>query len=179
MACYFREQILRSGLSQSQRSTNSNSPTQKDWISYISFSQSSFGLHSCSRLPVCFGISRTFPSVSALRRTNAGVLTFALATVEHPLSRSDEDRSDHEEDQEEVNPAERGRAAAQLVRERVDSSPETHLRLLLVLAGLPEPVVNLEVPGAEPGKIEEDDQAHGLPSWLPRGPRRPGLGRAH
>ncbi|MCA1783004.1 MAG: endonuclease domain-containing protein [Dermatophilaceae bacterium] len=36
----------------------------------------------------------------------------------------------------------RGREAAGLVRERVDSVPESHLRLLLVLAGLPEPVVN-------------------------------------
>ena len=56
--------------------------------------------------------------------------------------------------------AERGRAAAQLVRERVDSSPETHLCLLLVLAGLPEPVVNLEVPGAEPGKHYRLDLAY-------------------
>lgn len=34
------------------------------------------------------------------------------------------------------------RAAARLVRERVDSPMETRLRLLLVLAGLPEPEVN-------------------------------------
>lgn len=38
-----------------------------------------------------------------------------------------------------------GRAAASLVRDRVDSVPETHLRLLIVLAGLPEPEVNMWV----------------------------------
>jgi hypothetical protein len=38
-----------------------------------------------------------------------------------------------------------GREAAALVRERVDSVPETHLRLLLVLASLPEPAVNVWV----------------------------------
>ena len=37
------------------------------------------------------------------------------------------------------------RRAAELVRERVDSPMETRLRLLLVLAGLPEPEVNLTV----------------------------------
>ena len=35
--------------------------------------------------------------------------------------------------------------AASLVRERVDSPMETRLRMLLVLAGLPEPVVNIAV----------------------------------
>lgn len=35
-----------------------------------------------------------------------------------------------------------GLAAARLVRDGVDSQPETHLRLLIVLAGLPEPTVN-------------------------------------
>lgn len=41
------------------------------------------------------------------------------------------------------------RSAATLVRERVDSPMETRLRLLLVLAGLPEPTVNpsLEIAG--------------------------------
>lgn len=38
--------------------------------------------------------------------------------------------------------AARARRAAALVRERVDSVPETRLRLCLVLAGLPEPQVN-------------------------------------
>lgn len=38
-----------------------------------------------------------------------------------------------------------GREAADLVRERVDSVPETHLRLLMVLAGLQEPDVNVWV----------------------------------
>lgn len=37
------------------------------------------------------------------------------------------------------------RRAARLVRDRVDSPMETRLRLLFVLAGLPEPVVNFEV----------------------------------
>lgn len=41
--------------------------------------------------------------------------------------------------------ARRARAAASYVRERVDSPMETRLRMLLVLAGLPEPRVNLEV----------------------------------
>lgn len=38
---------------------------------------------------------------------------------------------------------ERARRAAGLVRERVDSPMESRLRMLIVLAGLPEPVVNL------------------------------------
>lgn len=37
------------------------------------------------------------------------------------------------------------RRAAELVRERVDSPPESRLRLCLVLAGLPEPAVNLDL----------------------------------
>ncbi|GGL29133.1 hypothetical protein H9L10_02540 [Phycicoccus endophyticus] len=40
-------------------------------------------------------------------------------------------------------------AAARLVREGVDSSPETALRLLMVLAGLPEPTVNVELRDAD------------------------------
>ncbi len=36
-------------------------------------------------------------------------------------------------------------AAARFVRRRVDSPMETRLRMLMVLAGLPEPVINLEV----------------------------------
>jgi len=39
----------------------------------------------------------------------------------------------------------RARRAAGLVRERVDSPMETRVRLMLVFAGLPEPVVNLQV----------------------------------
>ncbi|HYN29453.1 MAG TPA: DUF559 domain-containing protein [Dermatophilaceae bacterium] len=41
------------------------------------------------------------------------------------------------------------RAAAALVRDRVDSPMETRLRLLLVLAGVPEPVVNHELRDAD------------------------------
>jgi very-short-patch-repair endonuclease len=41
--------------------------------------------------------------------------------------------------------AEHARRAATYVRERVDSPMETRLRLLLVLAGLPEPEVNREL----------------------------------
>ena len=37
------------------------------------------------------------------------------------------------------------RRAAELTRDRVDSAPETKVRLLLVLAGLPEPIVNFEI----------------------------------
>lgn len=44
------------------------------------------------------------------------------------------------------------RQAAGLVRARVDSPMETRLRLLIVLAGLPEPVVNLEL-RAEDGRV--------------------------
>ncbi|MGL5864937.1 MAG: hypothetical protein ACRCYX_03565 [Dermatophilaceae bacterium] len=40
-------------------------------------------------------------------------------------------------------------AAARLVRERVDSSPETALRLLIVLAGLPEPDVDIRIRDAD------------------------------
>lgn len=41
----------------------------------------------------------------------------------------------------------RARRAADLVRERVDSPMETRVRLMIVFAGLPEPVVNLQVGG--------------------------------
>ena len=41
--------------------------------------------------------------------------------------------------------AKRARAAAAYVRPRVDSPMETRLRMLLVLAGLPEPQVNLKI----------------------------------
>ena len=39
--------------------------------------------------------------------------------------------------------------AARLVRERVDSVPETALRLLMVLAGLPEPQVDIRIYDAD------------------------------
>lgn len=39
--------------------------------------------------------------------------------------------------------------AARLVRERVDSAPETAVRLLMVLAGLPEPQVNIPIHDAD------------------------------
>ncbi len=45
--------------------------------------------------------------------------------------------------------AEQARRAAGLVRERVDSPMETRLRLLLVLAGLPEPEVNRDLRDGE------------------------------
>jgi very-short-patch-repair endonuclease len=45
------------------------------------------------------------------------------------------------------------RRAASLVRDRVDSPMESRLRMLLVLAGLPEPVVNFEVVTAE-GRVK-------------------------
>jgi hypothetical protein len=50
----------------------------------------------------------------------------------------------------------RARRAAALVRERVDSFRETDLRLLLVLAGLPEPETNIDV-------VADDG------TWLARG----------
>lgn len=48
--------------------------------------------------------------------------------------------------------AKAARLAAAFVRERVDSPMETRLRMLIVLAGLPEPVVNLTIRdiGGEP-----------------------------
>jgi very-short-patch-repair endonuclease len=45
--------------------------------------------------------------------------------------------------------AKRARQAASHVRERVDSPMETRLRMLLVLAGLPEPQVNLRIRGED------------------------------
>ncbi|MDO5504522.1 MAG: DUF559 domain-containing protein [Actinomycetia bacterium] len=53
-----------------------------------------------------------------------------------------------------------GRDAAALARARVESVPESHLRLLLVLAGFPEPVVNYTVPGAQPGATFRLDLAY-------------------
>lgn len=48
------------------------------------------------------------------------------------------------------------RRAAALVRQRVDSPPETRLRLLLVLSGLPEPACNLAV-GDDLGPVGKAD----------------------
>jgi len=44
---------------------------------------------------------------------------------------------------------EEARRAAQLVRDGVDSVPETALRLLMILAGLPEPTVNIRICDAD------------------------------
>ena len=51
------------------------------------------------------------------------------------------------------------RRAAALVRDRVDSPPESRLRLCLVLAGLPEPVCNLDL-GDETFFIATPDLAY-------------------
>jgi hypothetical protein len=53
----------------------------------------------------------------------------------------------------------RARWAAALVRRRVDSRPETLLRLLLVLAGLPEPATGLAVSDVHGGWIATPDSA--------------------
>ncbi|MEP6526750.1 MAG: hypothetical protein ABJA86_06260 [Nocardioidaceae bacterium] len=52
------------------------------------------------------------------------------------------------------------RRAAALVRERVDSPKETELRLLLVLAGFPEPDINEDVLDDAGGWIARPDLAH-------------------
>ncbi|KRF11299.1 hypothetical protein ASG90_16165 [Nocardioides sp. Soil797] len=53
--------------------------------------------------------------------------------------------------------AARAVVAAGLVRERVDSPMETRLRLLIVLAGLPEPKVNLTLRNVEGAAIRRYD----------------------
>ena len=53
-----------------------------------------------------------------------------------------------------------GIEAAALVRDRVESVPESHLRLLLVLAGLPEPHVNHSVRDAEGEELRRLDLAY-------------------
>lgn len=53
------------------------------------------------------------------------------------------------------------RRAASLVRERVDSPPESRLRLCLVLAGLPEPVCNVDI-GDDVFFIAKPDLAYPL-----------------
>ena len=55
------------------------------------------------------------------------------------------------------------RAAGDLVRTGVDSPPETHLRLLIVRAGLPEPVVNLDVHDSDGTWIHRPDLS--WPRW--------------
>jgi hypothetical protein len=52
------------------------------------------------------------------------------------------------------------RRAAAYVRERVDSPMETRLRMLLVLAGLPEPVVNLTIRDDDGGPLMRLDLAY-------------------
>lgn len=53
-----------------------------------------------------------------------------------------------------------GREAAALVRDRVDSVPESHLRLLLVLAGLPEPEVNHSITARDGTELFRLDLAY-------------------
>lgn len=52
------------------------------------------------------------------------------------------------------------RRAAELIRERVDSPMETRVRLLLVLAGLPEPVIAHEVRDQGGGWLARVDLAY-------------------
>lgn len=54
----------------------------------------------------------------------------------------------------------RARQAADLLRVGVDSNPESHLRLLMVLAGLPEPAVNVGVGDAAQGPRYRLDLAY-------------------
>ena len=51
----------------------------------------------------------------------------------------------------------RARDAAGLVRERVDSPRETDMRLLLVLAGLPEPAVNIAIVSSTGAGVAKGD----------------------
>ncbi|WP_265443265.1 hypothetical protein [Flexivirga meconopsidis] len=55
----------------------------------------------------------------------------------------------------------RARRAAKLVRARVESPQETRLRLLVVLAGLPEPTIQLELLDAEGFVVYRLDLAYG------------------
>ncbi|NHN55932.1 hypothetical protein G9U51_09110 [Calidifontibacter sp. DB0510] len=64
--------------------------------------------------------------------------------------------------QQRCGPSRNARRAARLVSDRVDSAMETRARLLLVLAGLPEPIVNLEVTDAR-GRPRRLDLAY--PEW--------------
>jgi hypothetical protein len=57
----------------------------------------------------------------------------------------------------------RARYAASLVRSRVDSPMETHLRLLIVLSGLPEPVLNRDVINSQGGWLARPDLSY--PTW--------------
>lgn len=54
----------------------------------------------------------------------------------------------------------RARRAAALVREGVDSAPESHLRLIIVHAGLPEPEVNPTVYSNDGEWLGQPDLAH-------------------
>lgn len=58
--------------------------------------------------------------------------------------------------------ARRARSAAGLVRPRVDSPMETRLRLLLVQAGLPEPLINTDVMFADGGWLGRPDLQYPL-----------------
>jgi hypothetical protein len=57
----------------------------------------------------------------------------------------------------------RARHALGLVRARVDSPMETHLRLLIVLAGLPEPIINRDVISQQGGWLARPDLSY--PAW--------------
>jgi hypothetical protein len=57
----------------------------------------------------------------------------------------------------------RARRAAALVRLGVDSPMETHLRLVIVFAGLPEPVVNRDVFNSRGGWLARPDLSY--PEW--------------
>jgi hypothetical protein len=56
--------------------------------------------------------------------------------------------------------ADRARHAASFVRDRVDSPMETRLRMLIVLAGLPEPEVNLTIRDADGEPLRRHDLAY-------------------
>jgi hypothetical protein len=57
----------------------------------------------------------------------------------------------------------RARRSAALVRPGVDSPMETHLRLVIVLAGLPEPVINQDVFSSRGGWLARPDLSY--PEW--------------
>ncbi len=56
--------------------------------------------------------------------------------------------------------------AAALVRERVDSAPETHLRVLMVLAGLPEPAVDIHIHDDEGAVRFRIDSGFEKATWM-------------
>lgn len=87
-----------------------------------------------------FTDSATLLSVRSLVRAGDALVRLGLTSVERLLVYVHDSHLDG---------VVRARKAAALVRDRVDSFRETDLRLLLMMAGLPEPDVNIDVLAAD------------------------------